>query len=90
MAKLGVEDQEREHYIDRITANISSLSLSVHDILFQKWIALFLNPEVWTDVRRNNYQYPGMQPPANSLLGDTFIQRILYPETEMLDRKSVV
>ncbi len=90
MIKLGVKDNERAVFISRILSNISASSLSVRDILLQKWIALFLNPEAWTDVRRNNYQYPGMQPPANSFLGDTYIQRILYPESEMLtNRKNI-
>ncbi len=54
----------------------------------EKYIATFLNPDAWTDVRRYQYNsaiYQGMSKPVNynEALGGEFIRRVLYPTDEV-------
>jgi hypothetical protein len=60
-------------------------------IITQKYIALFLNPEVWTDYRRTGY--PALQPATG---GSTALnpngqipRRFAYPNSEVLQNKNI-
>ena len=52
------------------------------DLIFkEKYIAMFLQPEAWTDARRYDYNYKDFTLPFNVVL-PTFIRRVGYPSTE--------
>jgi hypothetical protein len=55
--------------------------VSLEDIMTAKYVALFLNPEVWTDWRRTGYPVFETVPPANQN-GDLVPRRLLYPAFE--------
>lgn len=69
----------------------SSAQLSLSDIIIQKLIAMYLQPEAWVDMRRHGWSteiYPGLTRPANVIeaFGDNqWIARIPYNmETEYI------
>lgn len=57
--------------------------VSLEDIISAKYIALFLNPEVWSDWRRTGYPEITEFPPANSN-DDRVPRRLIYPAVEEL------
>ena len=81
MAKLGVDGDEAEAYIDTDLVSPGADDLGLDDIFREKYKILFLNPEAWTDARRYDYAYEDFTLPANSELS-TFILRLDYPDTE--------
>jgi hypothetical protein len=92
LRKLSVPTADIQTYITHPSVAVGSGSLTLELILKEKYIALFLNPEAWTDVRRYQYSntlYRGMDLPVNynTALGGEFIRRVLYP-TEELNRNS--
>lgn len=82
MEMLDVDSNEANTYLQAVIQRIDETSLTINDIAYQKWLILYLQPEAWTELRRNKYALPGMTLPANCLT-DRFIQRILYPDTEI-------
>ena len=86
MNKLGVKDEDIVSYMT--APNISTVSLS--NIMTQKYIALVLNPEAWNDMRRYDFdgsiflnfvvpEYNGRTKPA---------QRAIYPDSEASRNKA--
>ncbi len=65
-------------------------NLKISDIMMQKYIALYLQPETWVDMRRYRYSqhaYPELQYPANALdlYEGRWIKRLPYdPQTEYI------
>jgi len=88
--KLNLTDKV-ENYInnEEIIAQ-NSTELKISDIMIQKYIALYLQPETWADMRRHDYSnvvYPGLKYPENaaSHLNGAWIQRLPYdPQTEYI------
>jgi hypothetical protein len=81
--KLGVDGSA---YLADPAVAVGAVNLTLELIMKEKYIALFLHPEAWTDVRRYQYSgilYKGMTLPEESKLGDQFIQRVLYPLDEV-------
>ncbi len=74
------EDWEAQH------ANKEGVVLE--SIITAKYIALFLNPEVWTDWRRTGY--PVISPPINNENDYHVPRRFLYPTIETLNNPSNV
>jgi hypothetical protein len=83
-------------YNDAVTANLartgaaagyaSSVSktgstIALADIITQKYIALFLSAEVWTDWRRTGL--PALTAPSGNLTGGTIPRALLYPSDEV-------
>ena len=86
--KLGVEEAEKQTYLTNPNVAVGAGGLTLGLILKEKYIALFLNPEAWVDLRRYNYSeqlYRGFTLPENHnpQLGDEFIQRASYPFDEL-------
>lgn len=81
MAKLGVDEEEAEDYIDTDLVSPGADALDLEDVFREKYKVMFLNPESWTDARRYDYAYEDFDLPANSELA-TFILRLDYPDTE--------
>jgi len=49
--------------------------------LKKKYLACFLNPVTWDDLRRVDYNYKDFTLPVNAVF-NTFIRRISYPADE--------
>ncbi len=79
---LNLTDEQTNAYLSSTAVAPGSDGLTFAQIRYQKWIALNLQPEGWTEVRRNKYNYPGMELPENVLTNNQFIYRILYPDSE--------
>lgn len=85
MQKLGADPAT---YLAHPNIAVGSENLTLEHIMKEKFIAMFLNPEAWTDVRRYQYSstiYQGMSKPVNynEALGGEFIRRVLYPNEEI-------
>ncbi len=88
MDKLGVEEEEKQAYLADPNVAVGAGSLTLGLILKEKYIALFLNPEAWVDLRRYDYSdqvYQGLTLPENHnpQLGGEFIKRASYPFDEL-------
>lgn len=88
MEKLSIDTAARRIYRTHPSIAVGSANLTLEHIMKEKYIATFLNPEAWTDVRRFQYSsaiYQGMSKPANynEALGGEFIRRVLYPNDEI-------
>lgn len=88
MDKLGVAPEEKEAYLNDPTVGVGAENLTLELIMKEKWIALFLNPEAWVDLRRYDYSqtlYENFELPVghNPQLGNQFIQRASYPFDEL-------
>jgi hypothetical protein len=87
--KLGVTAADRTAYLQSPAVVRSAAALTLADIMRQKYIAMFLNPEAWVDMRRYDYStdvYRGFMPPANvnpQLMG-RFPRRFLPGTQELL------
>jgi hypothetical protein len=62
--------------VDRTAANIT-----LSDIMTQKYIGLFLSPEVWTDWRRTGL--PQLTAPDGNVLGGQLPRSLFYPSSEV-------
>jgi len=83
--KLGLDPAG---YLASPAVGVGASNLTLELVMKEKYIALYLNPEVWVDVRRYQYSstiYRGMDKPANynESLGGEFIRRVLYPNDEI-------
>ena len=87
MKKIGVPDTGRTRYLADPKVAVGATSLKLSHIMVEKWKALFLHAEAWTDMRRYDYSgaiYKDLTLPANhnvSLSGQ-WIRRAEYPFDE--------
>ena len=58
----------------------TAANITLADIMTQKYISLFLSPEVWTDWRRTGL--PALVAPAGSVLGGQLPRTLPYPSGE--------
>ncbi len=84
MDKLGIPSAEETAYLTNPKVAVGAGNLTLELIFKEKLVALFLQPEAWTDARRFDYQYKDMTVPymQYSALNGKFIRRILYPLSE--------
>ena len=81
MDKIGVTSAAKTAYLSDPAVAVGAGAFT-KDLLFkEKYIAMFLHPEAWTDARRYDYKYKDFTLPANVVLS-TFIRRVGYPSTE--------
>ncbi len=81
MEKLGVDPAD----IDAYWANPEvSTNIDLDKIMKEKYVAMFLIPEVWNDARRYDYGYEGFELPVNHNpdLNGQFIRLVRYPDSE--------
>ncbi len=78
MAKMGVSDTDAQTYWSQSTVDVSENNLSLQNIIEQKYIACFFNPEVWTDWRRTGF------PQLTPVSGNRIPRRFPYPQSERL------
>lgn len=81
MDKLGVDGTA---YLADSNVAVGEGNLTLSHIMKEKYVALYLNPEAWVDMRRNNYDsniYTNFVEPDPHSIGGSF-QRVRYPEDE--------
>lgn len=85
MEKLGVDQAEIDEYWNNPEISVGAGNLTIDDIMREKYVVMFLNPEAWNDARRYDYQYEGFQIPANHnpALGGEMIRLVRYPDSEL-------
>jgi hypothetical protein len=88
--RLEIPTDEMNAYLASSAVAQSPEVLQISHIMMQKYLALYLQPETWVDMRRYKYSnnaYPGLQYPENALelYNGEWIQRIPYdPQTEYI------
>jgi len=87
LERLGVDQGDISAYLASAAAQ-NSASLTVSNIMVQKYIALTFHPELWTDMRRYDYSnsvYPNLAQPvgANPALGSEWVRRLPPFSTEI-------
>jgi hypothetical protein len=82
MQKLGVADTAIQRYITDPSVAVGSENLTLQRIMEEKYVACFLNPVTWDDMRRTDYNYKDFMLPENAVLS-TFIRRLNYPADEI-------
>jgi hypothetical protein len=79
MQKVGVAEAQITAYLASPQIAKGAANLELSDIMLQKYLALYLQMETWTDMRRYQYDptvYRGLQKPIDILLpGSPWIQR---------------
>jgi hypothetical protein len=85
MDMLGVDPADASAYLADPVVAVGPANITLDLIMKEKYVALFLHPETWTDARRFNYQYTDMTLPANHnpALGGQFVRRLVYPDSEI-------
>lgn len=63
------------------TVTRTAANITLNDIMTQKYIALFLSPEVWDDWRRTGL--PALTPNPNGVLNGQIPRSLLYPLSEV-------
>ncbi|MEH6305752.1 SusD/RagB family nutrient-binding outer membrane lipoprotein [Olivibacter sp. CPCC 100613] len=81
MDKLGVAPVDRNAYLQNGAVAVGATNLNLALIFKEKYVATYLNPEAWNDMRRNDYQYKDFRLPLNAYLSN-FIRRVAYPADE--------
>lgn len=82
MTKLGVSDGDMRAYMESPVVASGQANISLDLIFKEKYVAMFLNPETWTDARRFDYKYKDFSLPTGAAMS-TFIRRIAYPTVEI-------
>ncbi|MDZ7878979.1 MAG: SusD/RagB family nutrient-binding outer membrane lipoprotein [Saprospiraceae bacterium] len=95
MNKLGVADTGRTRYMAAPQVAVGAANLTLQHIMSEKFKALFLNPETWSDYRRWDFSkdvFKDLDLPKNQSvdLGGKWIERALYPLDEFSRNGSVV
>jgi hypothetical protein len=95
MDKLGVSVANKTTYLADLQVAVTATGIKLEHIMREKFIALYLNPEVWTDVRRydyNNTVFKGIALPVNQdpLMAGQFIRRSMYPLEELTRNPNAV
>lgn len=88
MQRLGVEEGQIINYLGSVKVAQNTTTLKISDIMMQKYIALYLQGETWSDIKRYGYStkaYPDLYYPKFVLAEwkGKYIQRFPYdPQTE--------
>lgn len=95
MIKLGVADTARTRYMTDLKVAVGAANLTLQNIMSEKYKALFLNSETWTDLRRWDFSkdvFKDLDLPKNqsAALGGKWIERSLYPLDEFSRNGAVV
>ncbi|RNI23430.1 SusD/RagB family nutrient-binding outer membrane lipoprotein [Rufibacter latericius] len=79
MRKVGTSEAEITAYVTNPAVALGSATFTLQDIMLQKYLALYMQMETWTDMRRYQYDpnvYVGLQKPViNQLPGNPWVQR---------------
>lgn len=85
--KVGVSSADADAYLNDASVAVGAENLSLDLIMKEKYLALFLHPEVWTDMRRYDYNdqvYKDLALPVahNPFLEGRWVRRVRYPDSE--------
>ncbi len=91
MDKMGIPSADRDAYLAEASVNLNNTSsnIDMEHIMWQKFVALILNPEVWTDMRRydfdanifKNLAYPDNR--STDIPAGEWPRRAVYPQSEV-------
>jgi hypothetical protein len=81
MKKMGVADTAITRYTTEPAVNVGADNITLALIMKEKYVACFLSPVTWDDMRRFDYMYKDFTLPAGAVL-NTFIRRLSYPIVE--------
>ncbi len=82
MNKLDVPADSIAKYLANPAVSVGADALTLNLIMKEKYVACFLMPVTWVDMRRFDYSYKDFVLPENVTL-NTFIRRMDYPSTEI-------
>lgn len=82
MDKVGVNTADKNAYMTDPAVAVGASSLTLDLIFKEKYVALFLNPENWNDMRRHDYQYQDFTLPTGAVLNE-FVRIASTPEREL-------
>jgi hypothetical protein len=83
MNKIGVGKDSMDAYLKNPAVAVGAGGLTLQLIMKEKYVACFLSPVTWVDMRRFNYAYMDFALPQHASLGSSFIRRMDYPQTEI-------
>lgn len=89
MNKLQVPEGQRNAYLANAAVGVGAANLTLALIFKEKYTVMYLSPESWNDLRRNDYQYKDFEMPLNAVLPE-FIRRVSYPNDELSENGSNV
>lgn len=81
MNKLNVPADSITNYLSKPEVAVGAVNLTLSLIMKEKYVACFLMPVTWDDMRRFDYAYKDFSLPVNVSLS-TFIRRMDYPSSE--------
>lgn len=81
MEKLNVPQASINAYLANPAVAVGAANLTLKLIMKEKYVACFLMPVTWVDMRRVDYNYKNFALPQNASL-PSFIRRADYPSTE--------
>lgn len=82
MQKMGLPEDSINNYVNNPVVSVGEGSLTLQLIMKEKYVACFLSPVTWDDMRRLDYQYKDFTLPVNAVI-NTFIRRMNYPTVEL-------
>lgn len=82
MQKLGVPDTAITRYTTDPSVAVGAGGITLSLIMKEKYVACFLMPVTWDDMRRTDYQYANFNLPVDANLTE-FIRRVDYPTSEI-------
>jgi hypothetical protein len=87
MSKISVAAADKTAYLVDTSIDKGAAALELNDIMRQKFIALFLNPETFTDYRRYDFSidaFKNLTIPVNTdpVNGGEWMRRIVYSTNE--------
>jgi hypothetical protein len=82
MQKLNVPADSIANYLANPAVSVGESNLTLKLIMKEKYVACFLMPVTWVDMRRFDYDYKDFVLPQNVTL-NTFIRRMDYPSSEI-------
>ena len=82
MKKLAVPADSITKYLANPAVSVGASNLTLKLIMKEKYVACFLMPVTWDDMRRFDYSYKNFSLPVNATL-PTFIRRLDYPGSEI-------
>jgi hypothetical protein len=88
MDKVGIDASAKAAYLTNPLVSVTPAGLKMEQIMREKQVALYLQPEAWVDVRRYDYNpalFRGMALPQNQApaMNGQFIRRSGYPDDEL-------
>ena len=82
MTRMGVTTAAANTYLTSKSVAVGTTALTLTDIMREKYKAMFLIGDIWTDFRRYDYLFSTYPENPNLDLNGKTIQRILYPLSE--------